>query len=554
MGGSDVDFRALFESIPGLYLILDPELSITAVSDAYLAATMTERTQIVGCELFEVFPDNPDDPDATGVANLRASLDRVLRNGVPDTMAPQKYDVRRPDSDGGEFEQRYWSPVNSPILDRSGRVVGIVHRVEDITEFVRLQEEADRVKLDAQGRARVDRIEAEILQRSQELQAVNVQLRAATEAKNEFLSHMSHELRTPLTALMGFTELLGLSELDDEQRLWVGMMGRANEHLKNLVDEVLDLSRIETGQLSISLEPVALEALLVEALDLMRPLAVALDITIRPVSALSGLGYVLADSQRLKQVLINLISNAIKYNRPGGDVRIDVTQPDERIRVAVTDTGRGVDEASMVKLFVPFERLDAAARGIEGTGLGLALSRSLVEAMGGTVAIESVVGLGTTFTVELGCCEPAAAEPTSPDDMRLLAERKYAHEPSLLYIEDTVANVRLIEAILTRRPSIRLIPTMLGRLGLELAREHVPDLILLDLHLPDLDGSEVLRQLRADPRTKSIPVVVLSTDVTRAEDEQLLATGAGEYLTKPIGVRQLLETVDRYLDRDSGSG
>ena len=548
--GRGLDYRGLFEAVPGLYLVLDPELRIVAVSDAYLAATMTVREGIVGRDIFEVFPDNPAEADATGVANLRASLERVRRERNADTMAPQKYDVRRPEEDGGGFEERYWSPVNSPVLDQRGQLALIIHRVEDITEFVRLSRERDQARVDdGGGKARVAAIEAEILRRSQELQAVNVQLRAATEAKNEFLSHMSHELRTPLTSLKGFSELLSLSELEERQQRWVGMIVKAADHLEGLVDEVLDLSRIESGQVSISLEPILLEPLLDEALELMGPLAQNHHVTLHPPTDSLGSGYVYADNQRLKQVLINLVSNAIKFNREHGEVRIGVQPLNGRIRIAVSDTGHGLDETSIAKLFTPFERLTATASGIEGTGLGLALSRSLVEAMGGRIDVESTVGEGSTFTVELGRGEPAAIQPISHEDVELLAERTYAEGRTVLYIEDTVANVQLIEEILSRRPSIRLIPAMLGHLGLELARENHPDLILLDLHLPDLGGQHVLDQLQADPSTRSIPVVILSADATKRQLEPLLAAGARAYLTKPIGVRQLLETVDTFLDR-----
>jgi CheY-like chemotaxis protein len=256
---------------------------------------------------------------------------------------------------------------------------------------------------------------------------------------------------------------------------------------------------------------------------------------------------VFADNQRLKQVLINLIGNAIKYNREGGKVRVAATKVGaDRIRIDVEDTGKGLDGAAIAKLFVPFERLDAASSGIEGTGLGLALSRNLVEAMGGTVGVESEPGVGSRFWIELASGEPAAVAPVSNAEDELLAVREYAGTRRLLYIEDTVANVRLIEQILRRRPSVQLIPAMLGQLGIELAREHRPDAILLDLHLPDFGGEEVLAQLQADDSTREIPVVILSADAKR-DREPLLAAGARAYVTKPIGVRRLLEVVDEVL-------
>ena len=253
---SQVDFRSLFELVPGLYLVLDPELRIVAATDAYLEATMTRREEVMGRGIFDVFPDNPGDPDATGVRNLSASLDRVRAKRVPDTMAVQKYDIQRPAQEGGGFEERYWSPKNTPVLDEAGRLAYVIHRVQDVTEFVRLAE------LDTEQ-------EAEIFLRGQELQKLNTQLQDADQAKNEFLSRMSHELRTPLAAIMGFSELLEMADLDERKHEWAATIQKAGRHLLQLVDEVLDISRIEAGQISLSLEPVAVAPLLREALELI---------------------------------------------------------------------------------------------------------------------------------------------------------------------------------------------------------------------------------------------------------------------------------------------
>ena len=538
---TEPDFRQLFESAPGLYLVLDPEFRIVAVSDAYAAATMTKREEVVGRGIFDVFPDNPDDPDATGEANLRSSLERVRDRRAADAMAVQKYDIRKPAEEGGGFEVRYWSPVNSPVTDDDGKLRYIIHRVEDVTEFVRLQ-------------ARGSEQEAEILRRSKELQDTNRELRAANAAKNEFLSRVSHELRTPLAAISGFSELLGHTELESEQSEWVAMIHRASRHLADLVDEVLDLSRIESGNLSITLEPVALAVLFQDVLDLMRPVAERHDVILQQPTSPGGYGYVVADKQRLKQVLINLVSNAIKYNRPGGDVRIRVEpEGEDRIKVAVQDSGKGLDPESLEKLFVPFERLDAAASRVDGTGLGLALSRNLVEAMGGTLGVTSARGSGSVFSVTLPSGEPAAVERAVSEERAPLPVREYDGPRRLLYIEDTVANVRLIEAILARRPGVTVMPAMMGQLGLDLAREHRPDLILLDMHLPDMTGEHVLKELRADPATRDIPVIVLSADATEGHDAPLLAAGARRYLTKPVGVTALLEAVDEHLSSTLGA-
>ena len=530
------DFRALFEALPGLYLVLDPELRIVAASDAFLAATMTKRDQIVGRGIFDVFPDNPDDPKATGVSKLGASLNRVRSQRMPDAMAIGKYDIPRPEEEGGGFEERFWSPRNIPVLDESGQLAYIVHRAEDVTEFVRLTKR--RTEQDA-----------EIFLRTQELQQLNEQLQAADRAKNEFLSRMSHELRTPLAAIMGFSELFALADLDEKKNEWAATLLKAGKHLLQLVDEVLDISRIEAGELSISVEPVAVAPLLADAMEMIQPMAEGRRVTIHQPDIEDGCHYVRADTQRLKQVLINLHSNAVKYNREGGEVEVSAERAgSDWVRIHVTDTGPGVDPDSFEKLFTPFERLDAGAD-VQGTGLGLALSRSLVEAMQGSLTVSSTPGEGSTFTVELRMGEPAAvvAAAAERDAGELVAKRSYAGERRLLYIEDTVANIRLVEEILSARPSIRLLPAGMGSLGIELATEHRPDLVLLDLHLPDIGGEEVLTRLRADERTRDIPVVVLSADATDRTPGPLLDAGAQAYLTKPIGVRDLLEVVDAYV-------
>jgi signal transduction histidine kinase len=528
------DFQVLFEAAPALLLVMDPELRIVAVSDDYLEATMTRREEIVGRGIFEVFPDNPEDPEATGVSNLSASLDRVREHREPDTMEIQKYDIRRPEEEGGGFEERFWSPRNVPVLDDRGELAYIIHRVRDVTDFIRLSERGTEQ-------------EAEIYLRTQELQKLNKQLQEAAQAKNEFLSRMSHELRTPLAAIMGFSELLGLADLDEKKSDWAATILKAGKHLLQLVDEVLDISRIEAGELSLSLEPVAVRPLLDEAMQLIQPLAEGRHVTLNPPRIADGSGYARADNQRLKQVMINLLSNAVKYNREGGDVDVTVEpHGSERMRIAVTDTGPGIDSESLEKLFTPFERLNIGSD-VQGTGLGLALSRRLVEAMGGTLTVTSTLGEGSTFTVELGRGEPAAVAQMETTDHPVVAERPYDGERRLLYIEDTVANVRLVEEILSSRPSVRLLPAGMGSLGLELALEHQPDLVLLDLHLPDLGGDEVLARLRAEERTKDIPVVILSADATDRTPGPLLEAGAQAYLTKPIGVRELLEVVDTYM-------
>lgn len=546
----ELDFRMLLEKLPGLYWVFDPEFRIVAATDEVLKAGMRTREEVIGRRIVEAFPDNPDDPDASGVANLTASLERVRKTLAPDPMPVQQYDVERPAQDGGGYEVRYWSVINCPLLDRNGELLYIYQRAEEVTEYVQLRQRgSEQEELAGELRERAEKMQAEILQRSAELRELNERLHSASDAKNEFLSRMSHELRTPLASIMGFSELLSFADLDEEKHEWATSILRAGRHLLDLVNEVLDISRLEAGEFPMSIESIAVGPMLEEAIELVHPLAESADVTIHPPQIVAGSGYAKVDKQRLKQVVINLLSNAIKYNRASGEVRLTVEAlDDDFLRILVADTGGGIDETSIAKLFTPFERLEAAGSEVEGTGLGLALSRTLIEAMGGSIDVDSERGVGTTFRVEVPRGEPTAVAVSEKEKRMLLSERTYSRERVVLYVEDTVANVRLLEEILRTRPSIHLLPAMMGTLGLELAREHRPDLILLDLHLPDLRGDHVLAQLRDDDRTRDIPVVMLTADATKRTGESLLEAGASAYLTKPIGVRDLLATLDEYLD------
>ena len=374
----------------------------------------------------------------------------------------------------------------------------------------------------------------------------------ANRAKSDFLSRMSHELRTPLNGILGFAQLLEMESLPADQAEGVAHILKAGRHLLGLINEVLDISRIEAGRLQLSLEPVPVSDTLHGAVDLVRPLAAQHGIELGAEVA-NGDCHVLADRQRLQQVLLNLLSNAVKYNRAQGAVTVSCEERgSDRLRILVTDTGQGISPSKLERLFVPFDRLGVEGSGIEGTGLGLALSKHLVEVMGGVLDVTSRVGIGSTFAVELprtaapvDVLKPVEASPTLPTAARQA-------RVTVLYIEDNLSNLRLIEQVLSRRPHATLLSAMQGRLGLDLAREHRPDLILLDLHLPDLSGEEVLRQLLAEPRTRDIPVVVLSADATPGQVERLLAVGARAYLTKPLDVPKFLALVDQRVSGERG--
>jgi len=389
------------------------------------------------------------------------------------------------------------------------------------------------------------------------------QAEAANRAKSEFLSRMSHELRTPLNAILGFAQVLEMDSLKTDQLQSLEQILKGGRHLLTLINEVLDIARIEAGHLTLSPEPILVSEALDEALDLVAPLALHRGISVSRQVAETWKQHIQADRQRLKQVILNLLSNAIKYNRDGGSVTVScVAKAGDRLRMEIKDTGLGIPASKMSLLFSPFERLGAEDTSVEGSGVGLALSKKLVEAMSGLIGAESEFGHGSVFWVEFPLIEgqmqryERCLDPEPP----VIAE-PCQRPMTVLYVEDNLSNSLLMETVFATRPGIKLLTAMQGRMGLDLAREHVPDLILLDLHLPDMHGDEVLRQLRADRRTKDIPVAIVSADATPGQIERLLAAGAQSYLTKPLDIKNLLAFVDETsaqvqaarTDRDPGS-
>jgi len=394
------DFRLLFEGAPGLYLVLTPDLKIVAVSEAYLRATMTQRDAILGRGLFDVFPDNPADPAATGVANLRASLDRVRGQHVADTMAVQKYDIRRPESEGGGFEERFWSPTNSPVLDEKGEVVYIIHRVEDVTEFVRLKAMGSEV------RTRAEKMEAEVYLRAQEVAEANrhlaqlaAQLENANQELESFSYSVSHDLRAPLRVIDGFSLALledyGTSLPREGQDLLARVRQQA-QRMAQLIEDLLEFSRLGRKPLDVtSVDLAALVQAVVQELQQAnadRTVAV----TVAPLPPAMG------DRALLRQVLTNLIGNAFKFTRQRPDAQVEIGFRDdngERVYY-VRDNGAGFDMQYASKLFGVFQRLHPAAD-FEGTGVGLALVQRIIHRHGGRVWGEGQVNEGATFQFTL---------------------------------------------------------------------------------------------------------------------------------------------------------
>jgi PAS domain S-box-containing protein len=367
----------------------------------------------------------------------------------------------------------------------------------------------------------------------------------ANRAKSEFLSRMSHELRTPLNAILGFGQLLERQKPTEQQRSRVQHIISAGRHLLNLINEVLDISRIEAGHLQLSVEPVAVAEVIEEALNLMRPLATDRSTELTIDADLATDLHVLADRQRLKQVLLNLLTNAVKYTAIGGRVAVSVSMSESsKMRMVVTDTGAGIAANKLARLFTPFDRLGLEQSGVEGTGLGLALCQRLMHAMGGEIGVSSSLGKGSAFWIELPSADsPLKGLPKNLDPLGF-EDPSAAETGKILYIEDNLSNLTLVEQMLAEQPHLELITAMQGGLGLDLARQHLPDLILLDLHLPDIPGHKVLARLRGNKLTRDIPVVVISADATARQIQRLMAAGARSYLTKPLDIAEFFRVIE----------
>jgi PAS domain S-box-containing protein len=493
----------------------DPSGIITDVNKQMEALTGCTRDELIGAPFKNYFTD----PERAETSIKLVLSEKKVTN----------YELTARARDGKETVVSYNATT---FYDRDRRLQGVFAAARDVTE-----------------RKRLDQV---LQEKNVELESARSVAEKANLAKSDFLSSMSHELRSPLNAILGFAQLMDSDTppATPSQKASIDQILHAGWYLLQLINEILDLAVIESGKLSLSEEPVSLADVMLECKAMIEPQGQKRGIELT-FPQFDSPCYVRADRTRLKQVLINLLSNAIKYNQPGGTVIVDCnTSTPERIRVSVRDTGAGLTPEQLTQLFQPFNRLGQENSPEEGTGIGLVMSKRLVELMGGVIGVESAVGVGSAFWFELSS---ATAPRIAVDraELTAVAEAPVQRDVSLrtlLYVEDNPANLKLVEQLIMRRDDLRLLSAVNGDLGIELARDYQPDVILMDINLPGISGIQALKILREDPVTAHIPVLAISANAMPRDIRKGLEAGFFRYLTKPIQVNEFMDALDVALE------
>ncbi len=495
--------RSLIESNIDAIMTTDPSGIISDVNKQMEALTGCTRDELIGAP----FKNNFTDPE-----RAEASIKLVLSE-----KKVTNYELTARARDGKETVVSFNATT---FYDRDRKLQGVFAAARDVTERKRLDQELERAKFVAEK---------------------------ANLAKSDFLSSMSHELRTPLNAILGFAQLLegGLPPPTANQTVRLHQIIKAGWYLLELINEILDLALIESGKLSLSREPVALLDVILECQAMIEPQAQQRDIKLTFLP-FDKTWFANADRTRVKQVLINLLSNAIKYNREHGTVEVKCTESTpERLRISVKDSGAGLSPEKLAQLFQPFNRLGQETSGEEGTGIGLVVTKQLIELMGGTIGMESTVGVGSEFWIELVRDLPPqfVAKNTLPAEPALQYQGN-ATPRTLLYVEDNPANLMLVEQIIEGHPHLHMLSARDGKQGIALAYTHLPDVILMDINLPGLSGFQALKLLREDPAMAHTPVLAISANAMPRDIEKGLEAGFFRYLTKPIKVNEFMDALD----------
>jgi len=507
--------RSLFESNIDAIMTTDPSGIITDVNKQMEVLTGCTRDELIGAPFKNYFTD----PDLA-----EKSVKQVLRE-----KKVTNYELTARARDGKETVVSFNATT---FYDRDRKLQGVFAAARDITE-----------------RKRLDQV---LHEKNEELESAKSVAEKANRSKSEFLSSMSHELRSPLNAILGFAQLMesGAPPPTDAQKSSIEQILKAGWYLLELINEILDLALIESGRLSLSLEPMSLDEVMHECREMIEPQVQKYGISMR-FPRFEKPCFVYADRTRVKQVLINLLTNAIKYNREHGSVEVTCTTCNtQRIRISLHDTGEGLTHEQIAQLFQPFNRLGQEDKSEEGTGIGLVMSKRLVELMGGAIGVASAPGTGSTFWFELDLSE--APKDSVGATKSLSSEQAHVHHgaghSTVLYVEDNPANMQLVKQLIERRPEISLLTAGDAILGITLARTHQPDVILMDINLPGISGIEALRILREDPLTANIPVLAISANAMPHDIRKGLDAGFLRYLTKPINVNEFMSALDTVLE------
>lgn len=513
--------RSLFESNIDAIMTTDPSGIITDVNRQMEVLTGCTRDELIGAPFKSYFTD----PDRAETSTKLVLSEKKVTN----------YELTARARDGKETVVSFNATT---FYDRDRKLQGVFAAARDVTE-----------------RKRLDQV---LQEKNVELESARSVAEKANLAKSDFLSSMSHELRSPLNAILGFAQLMDSdsSPPTPAQKESIAQILQAGWHLLKLINEILDLAVIESGKVSLSPESVSLAEVMSECQTMMEPQAQQRGISMAfPQFDDDAPLFVKADRTRLKQIIINLLSNAIKYNKEQGTVIVGCTvSVPERVRISVADTGAGLPPEKLAQLFQPFNRLGQEAGAVAGTGIGLVVTKRLAELMGGVLGVESTVGEGSVFWCELISAEAPHIEVQSretkaprPSQLPACAPRR-----TLLYVEDNPANLKLVEQIIARQPDMSLLAAVKGNTGIEIARAAQPDVILMDINLPDINGFEALKILRSDPATAHIPVIAISANAMPLDIEKGLKAGFFSYVTKPIKVKELMDTLNvalEYADR-----
>ncbi|MEI7832286.1 MAG: PAS domain S-box protein [bacterium] len=503
--------RSLFEANIDAIMTTDPQGIITDANKQMEMLTGCTRDELIGAPFKNYFTDP---------VRAELSIKLALTEGkVTD------YELTARSRDGKETEVSYNATT---FYDRDRKLQGVFAAAREITE-----------------RKRLDQV---LIEKNIELQNARIVAEKANLSKSDFLSSMSHELRSPLNAILGFAQLMqsDVPVPTPSQKESIEQILQAGWHLLKLINEILDLAKIESGKISMSPESVLLEEIMAECQSMTAGQAQKRGIhMIFPLFDIPC--FVHADRTRLKQVMINFLSNAIKYNRENGTIEVKYAAATKgRIRISIRDTGAGLSPDQLAQLFQPFNRLGQEASGEEGTGIGLVVAKQLIELMGGVIGVESTVGIGSEFWFELmAAAEPQLAPDKNKSDTTYQVSTKNGERVrTLLYVEDNQANLKLVEQLIARRPDLRMISAITGNLGVELARTKLPDMILMDINLPDISGFDAMKILHEDPVTTHIPVVALSANAMQYDIEKGMKAGFFRYLTKPIVVKEFMDTLN----------